>query len=324
MSKKTTAYFESPTPIVLGATAFKEANTGPGQAAYLLAPGGTQTPPMDQLSYAFRKPVLIDEIRFSITGGDIPRANLGAFVYVKLSLGQMYLMRDPVPVASLASFMSIDDEEYPGESYGLGINSVSTYRWRLPQPLYIEAGQYLLPVFSRAVNDPFPNETAIIPFISYAGRTVPPQAPRPKVIAVPYVAPFVTPLNPSGRYVQSNERHLFNPFDKPLQIQRMTGRHYYYGLQAPGVYNFVRLYTGITPGPTNTHLTNVSVRLNDSWGGKMVNNFVGPSDTWDLQRMGWTVDTAMPAKGQYEAQVWNIQADSQVQLAMIGTREEKI
>jgi len=233
-------------------------------------------------------------------------------------LGQMYLMRDPVPVASLATFMSLADEQYVGEQYTEAAHP-SHYRWRLPQPLYVEAGQFILPVFSRRVDEPAGfTGSPITVFVTFAGRTVAPNQPRPRIIPVPYAAPFVTSFNPSGSYQQSNERHLFNPFDKPMQVQRMTGRFYKLVFQATRI----QLQTGITPGPTN--LSNITVRLNDSWGGKMVNNFSGPADVWDIQRCAWLMDTVMPAKGQYEAQAWNIPENTSLHLAMIGTREEAI
>ncbi len=301
---KTTQFFQSSTPVLL--------------ASGVIVGGGKQgTPAMNDLAYPFRKPLLIDEIRFTLVGNaDSQKSNLGALVYVKLVLGQMYLMRDPVPVASLATLMSLADEEYAGEAYDDGLNP-SHYRWRLPQPLYVEAGQYIQPFFSRTNNEPAAIASQDINcLVSFAGRTVPPNMSRPRVIPVPYAAPFVTPVNPSGNYAQSNEYSLFNPFDRPLQIQRMTGRYYLY------TGSIVKLQTGITPGPLNAQ--NVTVRLNDSWGGKMVNDFTGPADVWDIQRAAWTFDTEMPAKGQYEAQIWNIPTNTSVHLAMIGTREEAI
>lgn len=322
MTAKTTKFFESSTPLLLSAQTGNEVtNTG------FLTNGQTATPPMDFLSYPFRKPVMIDEIRFTLLatgGGNI--MNHGAYVFVKFMLGSMYLMRDPVPVASLASFMSLEDEQSSVGNYDDGYSSVSHYRWRLPYPLYVSAGQYLMPIFSR--NDPTGKtiDTSVNVMVTYAGRTVPPNQPLPRVIPVPYVAPFVTPLAPDGGYAQSNERHLFNPFDRPLQVQRMTGRYYVFEEAAPNVVSQIRLQTGITGGPSNAQ--NLTVRINDSWGGKMVNNFTGPADVWDIQRAAWTYDTVMPAKGMYEVQAWNLPssaaANTQLAIAMIGTREETL
>jgi hypothetical protein len=304
---KTTAFFESSTPVQL-------------IGSCRVISGSQATPPMNDLSYPFRKPLLIDEVRFTLNSA--MGTNLGALVYAKLSLGQKYLMRDPVPVASLSTFMSLRDEEQVSENYAPSFFS-SHYRWRLPEPLYVEAGQFILPVFSRATDEPATiRNNDITAFVTFAGRTVPPTMPRPKVIPVPYAAPFVTARNPTGSYVQSNERHLLNPFDKPLQIQRMTGRYYLYTESAPGIFSGIKMQTGITPGPANAQ--NLTVRLNDSWGGKMVNNFTGPADVWDIQRAAWTVDTMMPPKGMYEAQVWNIPTNTVLHLAMIGTREEAL
>jgi hypothetical protein len=150
---------------------------------------------------------------------------------------------------------------------------------------------------------------------------VSPGQPRPKVIAVPYAAPWVTTLG--NTYQQSNEFDLFNPFAQALQVQRLTGRVTLFQTTSA---------RAITPAPlfSSPGAINITLLMNDSWGGKMVNNPTGPSDVFDILRGAWTVDTAMPPKGVYEIRAFNLTSGGtqptpfQLFVAVIGTREEKL
>jgi hypothetical protein len=141
--------------------------------------------------------------------------------------------------------------------------------------------------------------------VSYAGRVVPPNRSRPNVIAIPYAAPFITAFG--NTYQQSNEFHLYNPFGSALRIQRLAA-----------VGNSVPAITAAVPTSA------IAVQIDDSWGGKMVNNLTGPGDVFDALRAAWTVDTVMPPKGIYNVRAWNIPTTQQLHIGMIGTREEAI
>ncbi len=257
------------------------------------------------MSYPFRKAIVIEEIRWSLqvtSSGAQP--NLGALVYTKLSLGRHFLMRDKVPIWLLGTAMAVSQEEISDNTLTTP-TAYSHYRWRLPEPLYVAAGQVLSSTFFRGV-DGFGTMTGEV---TYVGRTVAPNQPVPKVLAVPYVAPFIT--NQTS-YQQSNEAHLFNPFDIPIRIQRLTGR---VTVTSAWLYS----PTPVVPGSA------ITILMNDSWGGKMVNNNTGPSDVFDTVRAAWTVDTIMPPKGVYEIKVWNIPSIAySVHVAMIGVREERL
>lgn len=266
-------------------------------------------PDSEELSYPFRKAVVIDEIRWTLRT-DAPvnsSQQLGAAVFVKMQIGRHFLMRDPVPLWLLGTMMAVSQETDRDLETG---QDYSTYRWRLPKPLYVEAGGVLRSTFSRG-DDGF---DPIHVRVSYAGKTVAPDQPVPSIISVPYVAPFVTPVGVV--YSQSNENHLFNPYDFPLMVQRLTGR----------VLNFVsrsKLYMQEKPTPTVAG-SDITVLMNDSWGGKMINNNTGPSDAFDILRTAWTVDTIMPPKGVYEVRVWNIPAATSLHVAMIAYRDEAL
>ena len=260
-------------------------------------------PDIGKLSYPFRKAVVVEEIRWTLraSGVSLSGVNLGALVSTKMMLGQHYLMRDAAPIWLLGTTMADDQEQSATDP------AYSHYRWRLPEPLYVEAGQVLHPWFSRK-EDGLPS---INVQVSYAGRTVAPNQPRPKLLAIPYATSWVTKLG--NVYQQSNEFDLFNPFTVPLRVQRLTGR----------VQNANRAQKVLTADPTST--PRLSLLINDSWGGKMVNNNTGPSDVFDIARSAWTVDTVMPPKGVYEVRAWNIDPDrQQVHVGLIGVREEAL
>lgn len=267
-------------------------------------------PDSGQLTYPFRKAIWIEEIRWTLRMPWTQAAlNMGALVHTKLSLGQKYLNRDAVPVWLFGTTMSLLDEEDTSEA-GDTISAYSQYRWKLPEPLFVDAGQVLSSVFSRGA-DGF---DAINARVTYVGKTVAPGAPRPSIISVPYVAPFITTLG--NTYEQSNEKHLFNAFNRPLRVQRLTGRVLDL---VPG--ETAAISKALTPVVAGSAVT---IRMNDSWGGKMVNDYTGPSDVFDCLRSAWTVDTEMPAKGTYDVQVWNLNPAQQVHIALIGSRDEEI
>jgi len=271
-------------------------------------------PDSGQLTYPFRKAVLIEEIRWTMrTANGNENQNLGALVSVKMQLGQRYLTRDSVPVWLFGTRLSWLDEQHTSALLATP-QSFSRYRWRLPEPLYVEAGQVLSSVFSRGADV----LSSINVQVTYVGRTVSPDQPRPRVVAIPYVAPFVSTAGLT--YEQSNEFDLLNPFDIPLRIQRLTGRVLQQTEVTTNVYKIIEVLS-LTPAVAGGGVT---ILMNDSWGGKMVNDRTGPSDIFDCLRAAWTVDTMMPPKGIYEARIWNMDTSQRVHIAMIGTREETL
>lgn len=292
-------FFQSPSPVLLSSS------------CNVLA-SNSAIPDSGQLAYPFRRALLIDEIRWTmrIPSNALGAVNLGSLVSTKLAFGRQYLMRDPVPVWLLGTMLSgILQEEATDTSLDPDV-VYSHYRWRLPEPLYLEPGEILGSWFNRGA-DGF---GSIHVQVTYAGRTVAPNQPRPKVITVPYAASWGTTLG--NAYQQSNENHLFNPFDRPLRIQRLTGRVLV--LDAGTSAEAQKRLTPATAG------SSVALRISDSWGGKMVNDNTGPADVFDIARSAWTVDTLMPPKGVYEVQAWNMLETEQVFIGMIGTREEQL
>ncbi len=274
-------------------------------------------PQSDRLSYPFRKAIVIDEIRITLRTstffGSALALNLGSIVSAKFMLGQVYLMRSPVPVWLLGTMMVSSQEEGIDNQVSTS-QAVSQYRWRLPNPLYVEAGQVLSTVLSRGPD----GYGTISGQITYVGRTVAPDQPRPRLFQVPYACSWVTTL--TNTYQQSNEYDLFNPFSKTLRVQRLTGRLLAYGQGGAGTEGLSSVYR-MTPGTAGSGPT---ILMNDSWGGKMVNNNTGPGDVFDALRAAWTVDSDMPAKGVYEVRVWNLPTTQMLHVGLIGSREEQL
>lgn len=289
------------------------------------------SPDMGQLAYPFRKAVVIDEIRFDLSGSQaLVVANLGALVSAKLQLGRHYLMRDPVPVWLLGTTMAIIEEQDPNSALNtLAVPfNYSHFRWKLPQPLYVEAGEVLRCTMIRSGGITV-QPTTITCQVSYAGWVCSPKQPRPSVLAVPYAAAFVTQTigtvsaSPTLSYAESNENHLFNPFDIPLRIQRLTGRVVFKTANGFSVTQ-VAAYTPVVQSGTT-----MLVQMFDSWGNKMVNDLTGPSDVFDASRCAWTVDTELPAKGIYVVKAWNLNTSvnsttQQLHVGMVGMREEPL
>lgn len=300
---KTSAQFDASTPVLLSTSVnVAENNSG--------------IPSSRDLSYPYRKAIWLEEIRFDVSfPSGSATVDLGALVYAKLYLGKHYLMRDPMPIWLLGTVMGSYSLEALKDTTLSTTVTYGHFRWRLPEPLYIEAGQYLSTVLNRFVDGLGGNVTVQV---SYVGRTVPPSQPRPKVFPVPYAAPFLTTVNGST-YQQSNEKHLFNPFNAPLRVQRMTGRvlTFVSGLIASNT-------LAMTPSVNNPSGTTIAVQIYDSWGGKIVNDLTGPSDVWDVLRASWTFDTILPPKGMYQVQAWNIDVGKALHVGMIGVREEML
>lgn len=308
MSPKPSANFDAVTPVILS-------------SPFSILANNSAIPDFGRIAYPYRKAIYIEEIRWTLYAtpatSQVAATQLGSQVLTKLQFGNKYLMRDPVPIWLLGTTMDLKQEETQDVTVNLR-TSYSHYRWRLPEPLYLEAGEVLGSWFTRGpeLATVFPIGT-INGYVEYVGRTVSPQTPRPKTIPVPYAAPFVTTL---GRvYQQSNEEHLFNPFGVDLRVQRFNGR--LLQTSADSAQTASRRL-GLTV-PPSAPTSGMGLLMNDSWGGKMVNNLTGPGDIFDCLRAGWLVDTVMPPKGVYEIRAWNMPVDQQLHVAMVGVREER-
>lgn len=298
---KTKGFFDTVSPVLLSANVD-------------VAAGNVGIPSSVDLQYPFRKPILIDEVRWTARVDHNNNVDCGALIYTKLQLGQHYLMRDWVPIWLLSPTIAPSQELSQDVTLTAGNRDFGFWRWKLPEPLYVDAGQVLTSQFQRTL-DGFGTMNVQV---TYCGRTIAPNQPRPKVIPVPYAAPWVTDLSATATYQISNEKHLFNPFNKPLRIQRFLGRALTFSSNVVAT-----KLAAVTSSPL--YATNgVTVQIFDSWGNKVVPTQTGVSDVFDAMRSAWTVDTALPEKGMYSVRAYNLSTAVQAHISMIGVREEAL
>lgn len=166
----------------------------------------------------FRTPMLIDQINFAIemdvaanSGGDG-----GTTMQVEFSLGPLQLSRGYQPISAFCKTM---DWAALAETNYL---NWSNWIWRPAKPIYIPAGEYLVPTFYNAGLCSGTRDVRI----TYIGRSLPKGYADPKTVDLPWVTSFVGTTRAGGTDFtdQSNEIDLANPFTVPLNLYRMTGR----------------------------------------------------------------------------------------------------
>lgn len=315
------------TPVLLSSSvAIGENATGTLDATKLTAP--------------YRKPILVDEVRWTLTGagllglastagggsglGNPVGQALGALISTKFQLGRLACSS----LAGNGNFIptwlysptvqSVSFETAADQLVASGSNQPSTsyYRWKLPRPLYVPAGNVFLPSLSRGIDG---NGGTINCVVSLAGRFLEPGIKPPKKLQVPYVAAFQGVIG-SVSAMYSTDQDLFNPFQTDLHVQRFTGR-----IQA----------ASSIPGPNTIAAEVISdeqvspfiqVSIRDSYGMDVIRDFVNFSSVFDSNRHGWTFHKVLKLHERYIARFQNVTTPAsatQVQMAMIGWREEE-
>lgn len=281
---------------------------------------GLTTPPIDTsaMSTQFRKPILIDEIRFRATSHTnriaARAANLGGAVRAKLDLGGLDLTNGFVPIWNFGTAMNM---ELISENVGsLDNYSYSHFRWKLPRPLYVQNGQQLVTQFYRTTettNSPSGSQGVAV---AYAGRYVAPGQEVPREIAVPYVTSFVTDIG--ATYAKSRELELVNPFDVDLHVQRMIGR-----LQ----YTFAGSLIEVVSFDTDLTGNGPFISILDSLGRQIAGNPMIPMDwsqAFSFNRRAWTFNHVLAPKERYNIEIMNIPTDVRAMVSIVGWRMEKL
>lgn len=167
------------------------------------------------------------EVRFNVYSESLVSVNAGVFglgitgatMGCKLDLGGNELTNGYVPVWNFGpgryDWAEPNRAQYKWTSL--------TFIWKLARPLYIPAGQIVVPSFYHfgLVNAPLNVR------INYACRQFKPGAPKPKSVILPYVAAYKSKSFDLGSVQdtdQSAETDLFNKFAQPLNIEHFTGR----------------------------------------------------------------------------------------------------
>jgi len=217
----------------------------------------------------FNTPMWIDEVRMRRVSG----SGNSLDTHLKLTLGRIPVTHGFVPVGALgkrlAGFTSNGDFDDP-----------LYLTWRLPRPLLIPAGEYLVPMLYAA-------SSASGWRISYAGRSLPKEFAIPPIVQVPYATPFVaaTRVDPTDDTTQvSHETDLVNVFDVPLFVQRFVGR-----LLVDSAWNAY----------ASREL--LMLRMYDSIGKILVRDETPFGHVFSELEDSWTVHTQLAPKGFYTA-----------------------
>jgi len=244
-----------------------------------------------------RLPMLIDEIHFTPVLTNVA-ATLGFiqaidFTGVSFTLGRLPITNGFVPLGVLGK--SLNPQE---------LNDGTGRVWRLPKPLYIPPGEILQPRFQYQL-PAMPGGTILTdsasPFnieISYIGRILPINYPKPKYIQAPWVSfwnsKFFRVDNQSSATTDaSRETDLVNPFNSPLHLQRFNGR-------------IVTATDDNVSGPNGGEADirgasfigseTTTLRMVSSYGSVLVRDFTSVYDLFHLYDKTWTVNTVMAPK----------------------------
>src|SRR5260221_8746910 len=111
---------------------------------------------MDAMSSPFRRPMWVDEIRWSYIGPtSISDLNFGSSIRCKLVLGRIAITstRDGggfVPIWNFGPPLNTPTatEDVLDATFAASVD-IGHFRWKLPKPLYVPAGQSIIPSLSR-------------------------------------------------------------------------------------------------------------------------------------------------------------------------------
>lgn len=288
-----------------------------------LASGATGNADAGALSQPFRRPFWIDEIRWNIRV-PVPAAGpkpWGGLISTKLALGRMIISDKFIPIWNYcteplqlqATSQQWDKNFGPAVGPpGTGGTSVSfsAYRWKLPKPLYVPAGNTVTSEFQRYADG---GANALVT-VSYAGRYIDQEETSRKEIDVPFVGAFL-PGFPSTTTVQSGEMDLFNPFLVPLHVQRLTGRL---------LNNSLSTYGEVAAGAPTFQTTNIALVAKDSFGHNVIRDFTNFLLVFDSNRRAWTFGKVLSAGQLYSLFFQNVASTDMLSIALIGTRKEQI
>jgi hypothetical protein len=255
--------------------------------------GSTAGPALDSLTAPLDVPMVIDEIDWGIDlgGAGFAACEPGAFVQAEFNLGHLRLSEFPIPIwnycptydplTEIPDVSSASDPGGHGVPLGNSEGWVAWYRWVLPKPLYLGAGQVLSPQYTlvEIAQQTLLPVNGVTVHTAYRGRVV--SGPPPKFIDVPFVSQFqcsaMNSFTGNANVVYSTERTLRNQFTVPLDLQRIIMR----------CYPFPSFNLTVEPVPQSTYPENFSIRLEDSGGYKLANqvNYEMIVD----QRCAWTI-----------------------------------
>jgi hypothetical protein len=283
-------------------------------ATVTVRPNGQGSVNLEALKNPSGGPMLIEEIHWSLYPGTNNVTGLAATIGCKLSLGNIPLTADFVPLSLFGKEENIaaaDTSILPGIYQ-------QDFVWRLQNPLYVKAGEVLSPLFLHRGFTTYSVDCQV----SYLCRTVPPDAEALiKKDIVPWVANYLpAPVVQAGTEltIQSGELDLVNPFDTPMHVQRFSGHLYSLGA--------IQVLESVATRPQETQ---TKVQMWDSLGHQVVRE-VGTRfrAVFESNYKTWEVPHDLAPHAYYIIQIATGSVDLSViqtgvlfQIGMVGDRE---
>lgn len=287
-----------------------------------LLPGATKEAPEVRMVNPLNTAMLIDEIRFktppiSASGLGISAYNPLLNIRCALRMGRVALTNNPVPIGNFGRVTLEDTSTGTVGGVGNYVNSLGSPQafitthstWKLPKPLYVPRGEFLVPKitydtrFLKTLTSFNPSQFDSLTIdVSFAGRSLPPNFPVPKSIAVPWVTSFDVDLLAltagNSDTTISNQTQLVNPFDKPMFVQRFIGRSLLHGNgEEASLYAPFELGDGF-PGSAAAW-TMTTVRAVDSLNNILVRDPTPFGHLFQFLSRSWNVNAHLPSQGFY-------------------------
>lgn len=293
-----------------------------------ILPGQTLTPPLEPLNAPFRSAMWIDEISFMMLWGDVDATpptgaksggGIAPFLWARFNLGRVQLSEKYVPIWNYTPTYDAQSEMgyYDGFAPSSGdLNANEHFRWILPRPLFVAAGNVLVPSYQLLTKLNSTLTFASSPITvrtTYRGRVA--YQKRPDHLDVPFVGIF-TSIGDSPPLI-STETDLRNPYDKQIDIQRLIGRCY-----------TARANSGTTRGAGGMSVPpTIDVTLRDGDGYTIAQRT--PFDmTFDTQRSAMTFSGKLGPKSMYDFQMvpssGTAVSTNPVMVSFVGTRQESM
>ena len=268
-----------------------------------------------------KTPMWVDEIRIHSETPTIEGQPLLTLFQLRFrfALGRHPLTSDFIPAPLLGKVLNETQDRQAGP-----LDTDTGYvSWRLPRPLYVPPGGFLVPTCFNSL-DPYVNRTANVR-VSYVGRSIESAMIEPKRIDIPWVAMFLGETRvggPDAIFVEeSRESDLYNPFDVPLRVQRFIGR-------IPWIADLNQMSERV---PIMTSGLHSLVRMTTSEGHHAIKEPTPFGHVFNVTDRSWNAASILKPKGFYLATIDEDFTAAvfenyafQTLISMIGSREEAI
>lgn len=199
---------------------------------------------IDQLVNPSRTAMLVTAVRFrvdpaqsGVLGGS--PLSVGSAVWCRLDLGRLALTAGRfIPLLALCPALDSMASVPVGvfavtgsflPAAGTSGSGTSEYLWQLPKPLYVPAGEVIVPQFY-VDGDLWGGIAGTTVAVTYVGYALPSNYRIPSFINAPFATAWIDSLRAGGvdtLGVKSIRSDLKNPFGEDLYVQRMIGAYGY-------------------------------------------------------------------------------------------------